>query len=87
MKLSKHWQRQPRSLINRLHIDDIAPDGVRFDIDWDLFKVGSSIFIPCVNTEELVREVAGVMTRRGWEVEFFPRIENGVWGVRFFRMV
>ena len=32
-------------------IDDINPDGLKVTIDWAAMDVGTSFFLPCINTE------------------------------------
>ena len=44
-----------------LKIDDLNPDGVRVVVKWDNLVVGSSMFIPCVNTEEAMRQAAKIL--------------------------
>jgi len=41
----------------RLKSSDISPDGVRIVIDWDAFVVGTSVFIPCVNTRQALFDI------------------------------
>jgi hypothetical protein len=85
MKLSKFWRQPPRCSRNRVRLDDLAPDGVRIVVRWDKFPVGASVFIPCVNTLELVRQVHQITTMREWVVHYRPGIEGGRWGVRIWR--
>ena len=40
-----------------LKLHDINPDGLRIVVDWGAMVVGSSIFIPCVNTTEAIQQV------------------------------
>jgi hypothetical protein len=87
MKQNNLWLRLPRSSKNRLRVDDIAPDGVPITVKWDEVVVNSSIFVPCINTVELVRQVFEVARRRGWTLQFRPRVEGGKWGVRFWRVL
>ena len=35
-----------------MKLDDLNPDGLRITINWDAMDVGSSIFVPCINTEK-----------------------------------
>jgi hypothetical protein len=50
-------------------------------------QVGASFFIPCVNSVELIRQVIAATDKWGWEMTFRARIENGKWGVRFWRLL
>jgi hypothetical protein len=40
--------------MTRVMLTDISPDGVRIVVDWDKFKPGASVFIPCINTAMFV---------------------------------
>lgn len=64
---------------------DLAPDGVRIEVNWDSMGIGTSIFIPCINTEDAIKEVNRICTEKGWEITSRVRIENGCLGVRFWR--
>jgi hypothetical protein len=68
-----------------LTLDQIGPDGVLVVVDWDAMKVGSSVFVPCINTTEALKQVGGIFTRRGWEMRVVIRAENDIWGVRIWR--
>ena len=85
MKLSKLWQQQPRCSRNRIRFDDLAPDGVRIIVHWEEFSVGAAVFIPCVNTLELVRQLHQITTAWEWVMHYRLGIENGRWGVRIWR--
>ena len=64
---------------------DLAPDGVRIEVNWDNMNIGTSIFVPCINTEGATQEVTKICAEKGWEVESRVRIEGGCLGVRFWR--
>ena len=66
---------------------EIAPDGVRITINWDNMNIGTSIFVPCINTESAIQEVTKICTEKGWEIQSCLRIEGGCLGVRFWRKV
>jgi len=85
MKLSKFWRQRPRFSKNKVRVDELAPDGVRIIISWDSFTVGASVFIPCINTLELVRQVHKLTTPWKWVIHYRPGIEKGRWGVRIWR--
>jgi hypothetical protein len=85
MKLSKLWRQLPRCSKNKNRPEDLVPDGVHIDVPWDFFLVGASVFIPCINTLELVRQVHQITARRGWVMHYRPGIEKGRWGVRIWR--
>ncbi len=67
-------------------IDELNPDGVRMTVDWDAFVPGTSIFVPALNTEEAAKQARGIAQLRGWGVEVRLRIENGMRGIRVWRL-
>lgn len=67
--------------------DDILfPDSIRIIIKWDEMRVGGSVFVPCMDTITCKAQIQGVAERRGWEVKAHTCEENGLWGVRMWRM-
>ena len=48
---------------------EIAPDGVRIEINWDNMNIGTSIFVPCINTEAATQEVAKICAEKGWQLQ------------------
>lgn len=68
-----------------LKLDDVGPDGVRFVIDWDRFRVADSVFIPCVNVKKAHKQVAGIFDRRGWKLRIHVCTEHNILGVRIWR--
>lgn len=69
-----------------LTVDQVAPDGLRMVVDWDQLRVGSSLFIPCINTTKAKKDVLVIFERKGWRMRYAIRVENGFWGVRFWRL-
>jgi len=68
-----------------LKIDDLNPDGVRVVVKWDNLVVGSSMFIPCVNTEEAMRQAAKILVEKDYKTEARVVIENEILGIRIWR--
>ena len=68
-----------------LKVDDLNPDGVRIVVKWDDMVVGASVFIPCVNTEEAMRQAAKIVVGKGYETEARVVIEDEILGVRIWR--
>jgi len=64
---------------------DLCPDGVTVIVDWDQFSVGSSFFVPCIDTENCKEQVLQIAKEKKFTVEVRRRIEDGKWGVRFWR--
>lgn len=68
-----------------LREDDIGPDGVVMVVDWDMMKVGNSIFIPCINVKLGLKQVGAIFKRRGWQLRAKVSIENHILGLRIWR--
>jgi hypothetical protein len=72
--------------MTRVMLTDISPDGVRIVVDWDKFKPGASVFIPCINTAKAIEHLtrAARITRK--DIEQRVRVEDGKYGVRVWRL-
>ena len=70
-----------------LKIDDLNPDGVRIIVGWDSFVAGASVFIPCINTEEAMRQAAKILVGRDYKTEARVVVEDEILGVRIWRTV
>jgi hypothetical protein len=66
---------------------DLSPDGVTVEVNWESMVIGSSIFVPCINTDEATRQVNKIFRDKHWELEHRLRIESGNLGVRFWRIM
>jgi hypothetical protein len=60
--------------------------GLSFEIDWSKFKPGRTFFIPCLDLETAKKEVETVVKRLKYSVEMRGVIENGVKGLRVWRI-
>lgn len=65
----------------------IWPDGVLIEINWDDFKIGTSIFIPAINLVGLDKQMQKLATARNMRIQGFQRIENKKLGMRFWRIL
>lgn len=59
---------------------------VNYQIDWAKFSVGSSFFIPCLNPIKARDEILPVLRRLKYEVVHKVVIEDGVQGIRVWRL-
>ena len=50
-----------------MKLDDLNPDGLRITINWEAMDVGSSIFVPCINTEKGKKQLKSVAKMKAWE--------------------
>jgi hypothetical protein len=69
-----------------LRVNDIDPDGVRIVIRWDELVPSSSIFVPCINTEEARHQLRRIAEKLGYKTQSRAVIENGRLGVRLWRL-
>jgi len=60
--------------------------GLAYQINWKAFKRGTSFFIPCLDTAEATEEVMSITTRLRYDVVVRDVIEEGVRGVRTWRV-
>ena len=67
--------------------NDLNPDGVRIIVKWDDMVVGSSVFIPCIDTQEAMRQSAKVLVNKDYKTEARVVIENKILGIRIWRTV
>jgi hypothetical protein len=67
--------------------NDIDPDGVVITISWDKMTVGTSIFVPCLNTEKASRQIKAITNEKGWEIKQKVKIEGNKLGLRVWRFV
>jgi biotin carboxylase len=61
-------------------------DGVSYHLNWRGFTVGSSFFIPCLAVEEGKARIERKMKRLGFAVIVKIVIEDGVRGLRVWRI-
>jgi hypothetical protein len=60
--------------------------GISFNIDWAAFKPGRTFFIPCLDLDLAKKETKLVTKRLGYSVEMKGVIENGIRGLRVWRI-
>jgi len=70
-----------------LRKDDLNPDGVRIIVKWGDMVAGSSVFIPCINTQEAMRQSAKILINKDYKTEARVVIENKILGIRIWRTV
>ncbi len=60
--------------------------GVAYQINWKKFKRGTSFFLPCLAPAEALEEIQRITKRLRYEVVCKVVIEEGVRGVRTWRV-
>ena len=67
---------------------DIDADGVRVVVDWGAMVVGSSVFIPCINTDKVLQQVKRIcVDDMEWDVIAKAVISGSHIGVRVWRLL
>ena len=61
-------------------------EGVFYSIDWKNFTIGSSFFIPCIRDKEARELIERKMKRLGFRVVIKLVIEDGIRGLRVWRV-
>ena len=63
----------------------ISNEGVPVVIEWHKMKLGTSFFIPALDTEPLITLVVSAGKQRGLKLVYKEVVENGKIGIRFWR--
>lgn len=59
---------------------------VSYNVNWKVFKQGYSFFIPCLNTREAKKQIRSILTRLRYKIVMKVVIEEGVKGLRIWRI-
>ena len=54
-------------------------------IDWDELTLGKSVFVPCIDTTECIKQVRKITDKKGMILKVKAKVENKKYGVRFWR--
>ena len=65
----------------------IGIDGVEMYIPIHTMKIGDSLFVPCLNQLPVAMQVGTLFQKRGFKYTYRERIERGILGLRFWRVV
>lgn len=61
-------------------------NGIDYNVDWSKFRIGWSFFIPCLRIKESRATIIRVTRRLGFRVFIKPVIEEGIKGLRIWRL-
>lgn len=61
-------------------------EGVTYQVNWRRFKRGTSVFFPCLDYDRATTQLMVVIERLKLKVLIKPTIEDGVRGLRVWRM-
>jgi len=64
----------------------ISVGGAYVQINWSLLRVGMSVFVPCVDTDKVIADVRKYTKKQKWRMVHVIRIENAIYGIRFWRI-
>lgn len=68
------------------HRSAIWVGNLRVVIDWLRWEPGASVFIPCLDPAGLKAQMRRRAKEHGYTLRAQDRIENGLFGVRFWRV-
>ena len=68
-----------------LKISDLNPDGVRIIVAWDELVVGASVFIPCINTEEAMKQRIIIFCTLHFRFHYVPPASQSAMIIAAFR--
>lgn len=67
---------------------DIDADGVRIVVDWGAMVVGSSLFVPCIDTDKVLQQIKRIcVDEMGWDIIAKAVISSSHTGVRVWRLL
>lgn len=61
-------------------------EGVTYEVNWRRFKKGTSVFFPCLDYDRAKAQLIVVTDRLGLKVLVKGTIEDGIRGLRVWRM-
>jgi biotin carboxylase len=61
-------------------------EGVTYQSDWAAFEPGHSFFVPCLDDKTGIEKITAIMKRLGFPVIIKVVIEDGVRGLRVWRI-
>ena len=65
--------------------EGVFVDNIRIVIDWSRWEEGMSVFVPCIDVEDLRRQMHRKARVYGYTLTTKECIENQQFGVRFWR--
>ena len=64
----------------------IFNEGIPVIIEWHAMVLGASFFIPALDTEPLIKTILYNARQLGIRLKYKEKIENGLFGIRFWRI-
>ena len=61
-------------------------DGVTYTVNWRKFCINSSFFVPCIHAYQAKEDVKQISRRLGFKVVSKVVIEDGIRGLRVWRV-
>ena len=66
--------------------NDLNPDGLRIVVNWDKFSVGTSVFVPCIDTQKAGKQLDDVVKDLNFVVKTQVAVRDGKLGIRAWRI-
>lgn len=64
----------------------VSNEGIPVVIEWHAMKLGASFFIPALDTDPLIEQVLSEAKKRKFKLVCKEVVENGLIGIRFWRI-
>ena len=64
----------------------VSNEGIPVQIEWHAMELGYSFFIPAIATDSLIKQVLSEAKKRKFKLVQKEVVENGLFGVRFWRI-
>ena len=64
----------------------ISNEGIPVVIEWHAMRLGTSFFIPALDTEPLAQQILSEAKKRRFKLVHKEVVENGLIGLRFWRV-
>lgn len=80
-------RKPPRSKRSRLlsNVQVIETEGVDYILDWDKFPINGFVFVRCLETERIMKELKWHSEKFGIKITLRVGERNGYWGIGIWR--
>lgn len=78
----RKFSKKQKELLLTPELRMISPDGLMIEVHWDQADVGSSYFIPCINTKKARKQLNRIAAKIGFKLLIRLVIEDGCMGLR-----
>lgn len=64
----------------------VHTEGVTYVIDWRTFPVGGSVFIRCLDTKSVRKQILTCTEQLNIRTSYRTGVKNGCWGIGIWRI-